>query len=201
MDNLNKLLKYLLPNEEINKIVSESGVSKEVVEKACVDIFDKLIPSDFNRQESGHIDRKDLNSISNNFNNLLANDNLKILINEISEKYSIEKANAGVLVKKVLVNVRGKLQYMTAPKKETVKEEVTKEEAKKETTKEEIKEEAFNKKEKIIKESILKEDIHKEETVDDFKMAKTEKIFLYIIGGCLLAVIAVVAFILIKTLL
>ena len=195
MDNLNKLLKYLLPNEEINKIVSESGVSKEVVEKACVDIFDKLIPSDFNRQESGHIDRKDLNSISNNFNNLLANDNLKILINEISEKYSIEKANAGVLVKKVLVNVRGKLQYMTTPKKEPIKEEV-----KKELTKEEIKEEAVNKKEKIIKESILKEDIHKEETVDDFKMAKTEKIFLYVVGACLLAVIAVVAFILVKTL-
>ncbi len=195
MDNLNKLLKYLLPNEEINKIVKESDVSKEVVEKACVDIFDKLIPSDFNRQESGNIDRKDLNSISNNFNNLLANDNLKILINEISEKYSIEKANAGVLVKKVLVNVRGKLQYMTTPKKEPIKEEV-----KKELTKEEIKEEAVNKKEKIIKESILKEDIHKEETVDDFKMAKTEKIFLYVVGACLLAVIAVVAFILVKTL-
>ena len=183
MDNLNKLLKYLLPNEEINKIVSESGVSKEVVEKACVDIFDKLIPSDFNRQESGHIDRKDLNSISNNFNNLLANDNLKELISTISEKYSIEKANAGVLVKKVLVNVRGKLQYMTTFKKETVKEEV-----KKEAVKEEVKKEA------------LKEET-KEETVDDFKMAKTEKIFLYVIGGCLLAVIAVEAFILIKTLL
>ena len=93
MDNLNKLLKYLLPNEEINKIVNEADVSREVVEKVCVDIFDKLIPSDFNRQDSGHIDKKDLNGISNNFNNLLTNDNLKALINEISEKYGVENVS------------------------------------------------------------------------------------------------------------
>ena len=195
MDNLNKLLKYLLPNEEINKIVKEADVSKEVVEKACVDIFDKLIPSDFNRQESGNIDRKDLNSISNNFNNLLANDNLKILINEISEKYSIEKANAGVLVKKVLVNVRGKLQYMTTPRKEPIKEEV-----KKEVIKEEVKKETISNEEKIIKESILKEDVHKEDAQDENEMTKGERISLYVIGACLLAVIIVVAFILVKTL-
>ena len=187
MDNLNKLLKYLLPNEEINKIVNEADVSREVVEKVCVDIFDKLIPNDFNRQDSGHIDKKDLNGISNNFNNLLTNDNLKALINEISEKYGVEKANTAILVKKILVNVRSKLQYMIAVKKEPVKQKEVPVQKRNEQHVEEP-----------IKKETKAEEINKEE--DNDEMTKSEKIALYVVVTCLLIVIALVIFILVKTL-
>ena len=191
MDNLNKLLRYLMPSEEINKIALEADVSKEIVEKACADVFTRLIPSDFNRQESSHIDKKDLNGISSNFNKLLSDDNLKKLINEISEKYGIEKANAGVLVKKVLVNIRGKLQYMMAVKhKEVHVQKRSEHHDEKPVKKEEINEE--------IQEKI--KDENDNEVDEDDEMTKGEKIALYAVMTCLLIVIVLVIFILVKTL-
>ena len=113
MDNLNKLLKYLINSEEMEKIAKSANVSNEVVQNACFDIFGKLIPTDFTRSETGSVEKKDLAAITSNFNGLLASNNLKTLVASIAEKNNIDGAKSGVVVKEILVIVRDKLKYMT----------------------------------------------------------------------------------------
>ena len=205
MDNLNKLLTYLINPNEVAKIANSAGVSSETVQNVCVEIFGKLIPTDFTRQDGAHIEKKDLNAITSNFNNLLNSANLKGLIKTISEKYSLDQAKSGLLVKEILVIVRDKLQYMTAVKKENkpkeekpvmtrsaLKKEI-REDAKEETS-EPFKEETPKKVvKKVSKQEVVEDD-------DEEDLSKGEKIALYIVGGLLVAVIIVVIVILVKVL-
>lgn len=211
MDNLNKLLKYLINTNDIEKLSGDTGVDAGTIEKVCVDIFTKLIPSDFTRSEGAHIEKKDLTAITANFNNLLSGATLKELVTNITTKYSIDSSKASLLVKQILVIIRSKLQFMSAAKKpasrpvETVKEE-PKETLKKELVKEEVeevKETAPNS--RIAKRHPIKENnnearIIKEEVVeeDDEDLSKGEKIALYVVAGLLVAVIAVIIVVLIK---
>lgn len=205
MDNLNKLLTYLINPNEVAKIANSAGVSSETVQNVCVEIFGKLIPTDFTRQDGAHIEKKDLNAITSNFNNLLNSANLKGLIKTISEKYSLDQAKSGLLVKEILVIVRDKLQYMTAVKKENkpkeekpvmtrsaLKKEI-REDAKEETS-EPFKEETPK---KVVK-KVSKQEVAEDDDEED--LSKGEKIALYIVGGLLVAVIIVVIVILVKVL-
>lgn len=205
MDNLNKLLTYLINPNEVAKIANSAGVSSETVQNVCVEIFGKLIPTDFTRQDGAHIEKKDLNAITSNFNNLLNSANLKGLIKTISEKYSLDQAKSGLLVKEILVIVRDKLQYMTAVKKENKPKEekpvMTRSALKKEIredvkgeTSEPFKEETPKKVvKKVSKQEVVEDD-------DEEDLSKGEKIALYIVGGLLVAVIIVVIVILVKVL-
>lgn len=158
MDNLNKLLKYLVNTNDIEKLASDTGVDASTIEKVCVDIFTKLIPSDFTRSEGAHIEKKDLTAITTNFNNLLSGAALKELIGSITNKYGVDSSKASLLVKQILVIIRSKLQFMSAAKKpakpvdqrprETVVTE-PKETIKKELVQEEVKQEP---KEEIVEE-------------------------------------------------
>lgn len=206
MDNLNKLLKYLINSDEMEKIASSANVSIEVVQNACFDVFGKLIPTDFTRSEEGKIEKKDLSAITSNFNALLSSNNLKVLVAEIAQKNNIDNAKGGVIVKEILVIVRDKLKYMTAVKKEPVKQEV------KQPVKEEVKEEIDSLKEKNKVHSLHHHDIEiKEDKVSEpsqeeedeqyeENLGKKEKIVLSIVAAALLAVIVVIVVILIKTL-
>lgn len=130
MDNLNILLKYLVNSDDVSKIADKAGVETSVVEKTCVCIYDYLIPSDFTRCEGSHLEKKDLNKITSNFNKLLGGSDLKKIISDVALDQAEEQARVAVVVKEVLVNIRGRLQYMTAVKKKPaespkpVKEEV-----------------------------------------------------------------------------
>ena len=131
MDNLNILLKYLVNSDDVTKIAHAAGVEEDVVEKTCVLVFDTLIPTDFTRQEGSHLEKKDLNAITSNFNKLLEGNSLKKIISDVALDKAVEQAKVAVVVKEILVNIRGRLQYMTAakkkpapaPKPEPVKEE------------------------------------------------------------------------------
>ena len=132
MDNLNILLKYLVNSDDVTRIANAAGVEEDVVEKTCVLVFDALIPTDFTRQEGSHLEKKDLNAITSNFNKLLEGNSLKKII--LREMYLMGRLNdmVALVVKELLVNIRGRLQYMTAakkkpapaPKSEPVKEEL-----------------------------------------------------------------------------
>lgn len=212
MDNLNKLLKYLINSEEMEKIAKSADVSIEVVQSACFDVFGKLIPTDFTRSEEGKIEKKDLAAITSNFNALLSSNNLKMLVAQIALKNNIDNAKCGVVVKEILVIVRDKLKYMTAVKKEPVKQEV-----KPEPVEEEIKHESVDNDVEIFKEkrrsrSIKQEEVeikpqseeanNEKEADDEYEedLGKKEKVVLSIVALALLAVIIVIVVILIKTL-
>ncbi len=212
MDNLNKLLKYLINSEEMEKIAKSADVSIEVVQSACFDVFGKLIPTDFTRSEEGKIEKKDLAAITSNFNALLSSNNLKMLVAQIALKNNIDNAKCGVVVKEILVIVRDKLKYMTAVKKEPVKQEV-----KPEPVEEEVKHESVNEDVEIFKEkrrsrSIKQEEVeiksqseelnNEKEADDEYEedLGKKEKVVLSIVAVALLAVIIVIVVILIKTL-
>ena len=131
MDNLNILLKYLVNSDDVTRIAHAAGVEEDVVEKTCVLVFDTLIPTDFTRQEGSHLEKKDLNALTSNFNKLLEGNSLKKIISDVALDKAVEQAKVAVVVKEILVNIRGRLQYMTAakkkpapaPKPEPVKEE------------------------------------------------------------------------------
>lgn len=131
MDNLNILLKYLVNSDDVTRIAHAAGVEEDVVEKTCVLVFDTLIPTDFTRQEGSHLEKKDLNAITSNFNKLLEGNSLKKIISDVALDKAVEQAKVAVVVKEILVNIRGRLQYMTAakrkpapaPKPEPVREE------------------------------------------------------------------------------
>lgn len=147
MDNLNILLKYLVNSDDVTRIANAAGVEEDVVEKTCVLVFDALIPTDFTRQEGSHLEKKDLNAITSNFNKLLEGNSLKKIISDVALDKAVEQAKVALVVKELLVNIRGRLQYMTAakkkpapaPKPEPVKEEPVRVQAK---VLEETKEEA-----------------------------------------------------------
>ena len=117
MDNLNILLKYLVNSDDVTRIAHATGVEEDVVEKTCVLVFDTLIPTDFTRQEGSHLEKKDLNAITSNFNKLLEGNSLKKIISDVALDKAVEQAKVAVVVKEILVNIRGRLQYMTAAKK------------------------------------------------------------------------------------
>lgn len=131
MDNLNILLKYLVNSDDVTRIAHAAGIEEDVVEKTCVLVFDTLIPTDFTRQEGSHLEKKDLNAITSNFNKLLEGNSLKKIISDVALDKAVEQAKVALVVKELLVNIRGRLQYMTAakkkpapaPKPEPVKEE------------------------------------------------------------------------------
>ena len=149
MDNLNILLKYLVNSDDVTRIANAAGVEEDVVEKTCVLVFDALIPTDFTRQEGSHLEKKDLNAITSNFNKLLEGNSLKKIISDVALDKAVEQAKVALVIKELLVNIRGRLQYMTAakkkpapapaPKAEPVKEEPARVQTKAlEETKEEV---------------------------------------------------------------
>lgn len=149
MDNLNILLKYLVNSDDVTRIANAAGVEEDVVEKTCVLVFDALIPTDFTRQEGSHLEKKDLNAITSNFNKLLEGNSLKKIISDVALDKAVEQAKVALVIKELLVNIRGRLQYMAAakkkpapapaPKAEPVKEEPVRVQAKVlEETKEEV---------------------------------------------------------------
>lgn len=160
MDNLNILLKYLVNSDDVSKIADKAEVETSVVEKVCVSIFDYLIPSDFSRCEGSHLEKKDLNKITSNFNKLLSGDELKKIIKDVALDQAEEQSRVAVVVKEVLSNVRGRLQYMTAVKKKPVEEaKPVKQEVEKEET---IEHKTLAKAiEEDVKEEVIQNDVAK----------------------------------------
>lgn len=214
MDNLNILLKYLVNSDDVTRIANAAGVEEDVVEKTCVLVFDTLIPTDFTRQEGSHLEKKDLNAITSNFNKLLEGNSLKKIISDVALDKAVEQAKVALVVKELLVNIRGRLQYMTAakkkpapaPKPEPVKEEPVRVQAKVlEETKEEVAEikrpvrnkpRRFEPKHESERESDGHESSGYES--DEEELSKGEKIALYVVGALLIAVIVVIVVILLK---
>lgn len=224
MDNLNILLKYLVNSDDVSKIADKAEVETSVVEKVCVSIFDYLIPSDFSRCEGSHLEKKDLNKITSNFNKLLSGDELKKIIKDVALDQAEEQSRVAVVVKEVLSNVRGRLQYMTAVKKKPVeeakpvKQEVEKEETIEHKTlakaiEEDVKEEVIqNDVAKSIKETVKPKEGSKHkgleqkgfepkdgfESPDDEQLSMGEKIAIGVVGALLVAVIVIIIVILFK---
>lgn len=221
MDNLNILLKYLVNSDDVTRIAHAAGVEEDVVEKTCVLVFDTLIPTDFTRQEGSHLEKKDLNAITSNFNKLLEGNSLKKIISDVALDKAVEQAKVAVVVKEILVNIRGRLQYMTAAKKKPAPapkpEPVREEEPVRVQTK------ALEEGQEVaeIKRPVRRsEDVEAKRPVrnkprrvknglesglesnglesDEEELSKGEKIALYVVGALLIAVIVVIVVILLK---
>ena len=224
MDNLNILLKYLVNSDDVTKIAHAAGVEEDVVEKTCVLVFDTLIPTDFTRQEGSHLEKKDLNAITSNFNKLLEGNSLKKIISDVALDKAVEQAKVAVVVKEILVNIRGRLQYMTAakkkpapaPKPEPVKEEPKAEPVRVQTRVLEEEQEVteikrpvrrsedvevkrpVRNKSRMVKNGLESNGLESEFESDEEELSKGEKIALYVVGALLIAVIVVIVVILLK---
>lgn len=226
MDNLNILLKYLVNSDDVTRIAHAAGVEEDVVEKTCVLVFDTLIPTDFTRQEGSHLEKKDLNAITSNFNKLLEGNSLKKIISDVALDKAVEQAKVAVVVKEILVNIRGRLQYMTAakkkpapaPKPEPVREEepvrVQTKALEEEQEVAEIKrpvrrsedvevKRPVRNKSRIVKNGLESNGLESnglesEFESDEEELSKGEKIALYVVGALLIAVIVVIVVILLK---
>ena len=221
MDNLNILLKYLVNSDDVTRIAHAAGVEEDVVEKTCVLVFDTLIPTDFTRQEGSHLEKKDLNAITSNFNKLLEGNSLKKIISDVALDKAVEQAKVAVVVKEILVNIRGRLQYMTAAKKKPAPapkpEPVREEEPVRAQTKAleeeqevaeikrpvrrsedvEVKRPVRNKPRRV-KSGLESEGSNLGLESDEEELSKGEKIALYVVGALLIAVIVVIVVILLK---
>lgn len=221
MDNLNILLKYLVNSDDVTRIAHAAGVEEDVVEKTCVLVFDTLIPTDFTRQEGSHLEKKDLNAITSNFNKLLEGNSLKKIISDVALDKAVEQAKVAVVVKEILVNIRGHLQYMTAAKKKPAPapkpEPVREEEPVRAQTKAleeeqevaeikrpvrrsedvEVKRPVRNKPRRV-KNGLESEGSNLGLESDEEELSKGEKIALYVVGALLIAVIVVIVVILLK---
>ena len=225
MDNLNILLKYLVNSDDVTRIANAAGVEEDVVEKTCVLVFDALIPTDFTRQEDSHLEKKDLNAITSNFNKLLEGNSLKKIISDVALDKAVEQAKVALVVKELLVNIRGRLQYMTAakkkpapaPKPEPVKEEPVRVQTKaleEEQEVAEIKRPVRRSEDVEVKRPVRSkprrfepeyESGHESDELessgyesDEEELSKGEKIALYVVGALLIAVIIVIVVILLK---
>lgn len=221
MDNLNILLKYLVNSDDVTRIAHAAGVEEDVVEKTCVFVFDTLIPTDFTRQEGSHLEKKDLNAITSNFNKLLEGNSLKKIISDVALDKAVEQAKVAVVVKEILVNIRGRLQYMTAakkkpapaPKPEPVREEepvrVQTKALEEEQEVAEIKrpvrrsedveaKRPVRNKSRMVKNGLESNGLESEFESDEEELSKGEKIALYVVGALLIAVIVVIVVILLK---
>ena len=221
MDNLNILLKYLVNSDDVTRIAHAAGVEEDVVEKTCVLVFDTLIPTDFTRQEGSHLEKKDLNAITSNFNKLLEGNSLKKIISDVALDKAVEQAKVAVVVKEILVNIRGRLQYMTAAKKKPAPapkpEPVREEEPVRAQTKAleeeqevaeikrpvrrsedvEVKRPVRNKS-RMVKNGLESNGLESGLESDEEELSKGEKIALYVVGALLIAVIVVIVVILLK---
>lgn len=221
MDNLNILLKYLVNSDDVTRIAHAAGVEEDVVEKTCVLVFDTLIPTDFTRQEGSHLEKKDLNAITSNFNKLLEGNSLKKIISDVALDKAVEQAKVAVVVKEILVNIRGRLQYMTAAKKKPAPdpkpEPVREEEPVRVQTKAleeeqevaeikrpvrrsedvEVKRPVINKS-RMVKNGLESNGLESGLESDEEELSKGEKIALYVVGALLIAVIVVIVVILLK---
>ena len=221
MDNLNILLKYLVNSDDVTRIAHAAGVEEDVVEKTCVLVFDTLIPTDFTRKEGSHLEKKDLNAITSNFNKLLEGNSLKKIISDVALDKAVEQAKVAVVVKEILVNIRGRLQYMTAAKKKPAPaskpEPVREEEPVRAQTKAleeeqevaeikrpvrrsedvEVKRPVRNKS-RMVKNGLESEGSNLGLESDEEELSKGEKIALYVVGALLIAVIVVIVVILLK---
>lgn len=221
MDNLNILLKYLVNSDDVTRIAHAAGVEEDVVEKTCVLVFDTLIPTDFTRKEGSHLEKKDLNAITSNFNKLLEGNSLKKIISDVALDKAVEQAKVAVVVKEILVNIRGRLQYMTAakkkpapaPKPEPVREEepvrVQTKALEEEQEVAEIKrpvrrsedveaKRPVRNKPRRVKNGLESEGSNLGLESDEEELSKGEKIALYVVGALLIAVIVVIVVILLK---
>ena len=221
MDNLNILLKYLVNSDDVTRIAHAAGVEEDVVEKTCVLVFDTLIPTDFTRQEGSHLEKKDLNAITSNFNKLLEGNSLKRIISDVALDKAVEQAKVALVVKEILVNIRGRLQYMTAakkkpapaPKPEPVREEepvrVQTKALEEEQEVAEIKrpvrrsedvevKRPVRNKSRMVKNGLESNGLESEFESDEEELSKGEKIALYVVGALLIAVIVVIVVILLK---
>lgn len=221
MDNLNILLKYLVNSDDVTRIAHAAGVEEDVVEKTCVLVFDTLIPTDFTRQEGSHLEKKDLNAITSNFNKLLEGNSLKRIISDVALDKAVEQAKVAVVVKEILVNIRGRLQYMTAakkkpapaPKPEPVREEepvrVQTKALEEEQEVAEIKrpvrrsedvevKRPVRNKSRMVKNGLESNGLESGLESDEEELSKGEKIALYVVGALLIAVIVVIVVILLK---
>lgn len=198
MNNLEKLLKYLVKENDYKELALKSGVDEKVIRKFTMDIFARIIPTDFNKQEGSHIDEKDLVAIVSNFNAVVKEENLKTLISNGVKKYGLDVKQASSILMAVIPTIHTNIQKMTNPQK--VQE--TKAEQKSEADKifenisnranEDIK--PVEKKEVIkpqIKEEVIEEEVEEEveEIVDDGKLSTLEKVCIYVVLACLVALI------------
>lgn len=192
MRNIDKLVKFLVNDSDKETLSKSTATDIESVGKFTGYVIDRILPEDFLIQEGSHVEEKDLNSLVRNFNNLLKEENLKPVIIEGMKRADIKPNQASALMSNLLPVIHEKIKVLmgnvSSSKPELKKETDIKEE-------EPAEEETSSKK--------LFDFKKKEEEAEDEKEVSSanpvvDKVLMAVIGVCLLAIIVVLVFILVK---
>lgn len=192
MRNIDKLVKFLVNDSDKETLSKSTATDIESVGKFTDYVIDRILPEDFLIQEGSHVEEKDLNSLVRNFNSLLKEGNLKPVIIEGMKRADIKPNQASALMSNLLPVIHEKIKVLmgnvSSSKPELKKETDIKEE-------EPAEEETSSKK--------LFDFKKKEEEAEDEKEVSSanpvvDKVLMAVIGVCLLAIIVVLVFILVK---
>lgn len=200
MRNIDKLVKFLVNDNDKETLSKSTATDIESVGVFTDYVIDRILPEDFLIQEGSHVEEKDLNSLVRNFNSLLKEENLKPVIIEGMKRADIKANQASALMSNLLSIIHEKIKILmgsASPKKQEVqKETVAKEEEIVEDTGAKKKLFSFKKKEQTAEEEEAKEESVSEQ--EDNSNKTVDKILMAVIGVCFVAIIAVLVFILVK---
>ena len=194
MRNIDKLVLFLINNDDKVTLSKSTATDLETVDEFCEFIINKILPEDFIIQEGSHIEEKDLNTLVTNFNSLLKEENLKPVLLEAINKLDIRPNQATLLTSNIMPILHNKIKVLMAntskPKQEVKKEKVVNK--KKFSFQIEKKEEKNTTKENIEEKTV--ETTNQEPT----KASNIEKVIMAVVGVLLLVVVGVLVFFLIK---
>lgn len=194
MRNIDKLVLFLINNDDKVTLSKSTATDLETVDKFCEFMINKILPEDFLIQEGSHIEEKDLNTLVTNFNSLLKEENLKPVLLEAINKLDIRPNQATLLTSNIMPILHNKIKVLmtntSKPKQEVKKEKVVNKKKfsfmiKKKEDKKTIKE---NAEEKTV------EVTNQEPT----KASNIEKVIMAVVGVLLLVVVGVLIFFLVK---
>ena len=191
MRNIDKLVLFLINNDDKVTLSKSTATDLETVDKFCEFMINKILPEDFLIQEGNHIEEKDLNTLVTNFNSLLKEENLKPVLLEAINKLDIRPNQATLLTSNIMPILHNKIKVLMANTSKPKQQEVKKEEA------QEKKKFSFGtKKEK--KEEKTEEKVVETTDQEPTQTSNIEKIIMAVVGVLLLVVVGVLVFFLFK---
>ena len=204
MRNIDKLVKFLVTDADKDVLSKSTATDLESVSKFCGFMIDRILPEDFLIQEGSHIEEKDLNSLVRNFNSLLQEENLKLVLVDAIKATDVKPNQATVLASNLLPIIHEKIKVLMGNR--TAESEVSEDAEVEETPVKEKKRLSFFQKkneEEAVEEVVQQSETAEEkassvEALSDETLNKIDLIAMIVVGVCFVAIIGVLMFILIK---
>ena len=196
MRNIDKLVKFLVNDSDKETLSKSTATDIESVGKFTDYVIDRILPEDFLIQEGSHVEEKDLNSLVRNFNDLLKEENLKPVIIEGMKRAEIKPNQASALMSNLLPVIHEKIKVLMSNAAPSKSDNKISAEEKNMTNPVYSKDSEHVGSDNGIDEAFDDESNETFSKKDPSNLA--DKVLMALIAVCLVAIIAVLVFILVK---